>query len=176
MKDLRKLVKTALFLALAIIIQSIGRSIPQISQIFVGSMVNCILIITTLICGTFWGALIGIMTPLLAWIIGQLPSPMAPFLPFIIISNIIFIIIFSMIYKLKGSILKYISIIVASLVKFIFLYLSASKFVYLLHIDMTKKILNKLVIMMGLPQFITAFIGGVLALLIFNILCKRKII
>ncbi|MFD3158465.1 ECF transporter S component [Haloimpatiens sp. FM7330] len=169
----KNLVRSALLLAIAIIIQSIGRNIPQISQLFVGSIVNTILIIAAFVCGTSLAICVGALTPLLAWLIGQLPAPMGPFVPFIMIGNALLILVFGII-KNDSTIRQIIGIILGSLCKFLFLYLSASKLINLLNINLPSKIAKKLIIMMGLPQLITALIGGFIALILVNIMKKRK--
>lgn len=176
MKNVKKLIRASLLLALAIVAQAIGRGFPQISQLFVGSIVNCILIIAALTCSTYLGTLVGVLTPILAWVIGQLPPPMGPFVPFIVIGNAIYIILFSLIYKKKNNLRKYLSIIIAAIFKYFFLFISSSKLIYLFNLNIPKKVANKLVIMMGFPQLITALIGGALALLLHEMLIKRKAI
>ena len=57
--NINKLVKASLFLALAIVFQVIGKTVPQISQFFVGPAVNAILILTAAICGGVYGVLVG---------------------------------------------------------------------------------------------------------------------
>ncbi|MBU5268822.1 ECF transporter S component [Clostridium cochlearium] len=174
MKDVKKLIRASLLLALAIIAQALGRSFPQISQLFVGSIVNCILLISSLTCSTYLGVLVGALTPVLAWVIGQLPAPMGPFVPFIAIGNGIYIIFFALIYKREESFRKYLSFIVSSIFKYFFLFLSSTKLIYVLNISIPQKVANKLAIMMGFPQLITALIGGALALFLYEILIKRK--
>jgi len=169
----KKLVRSALLLALAIVIQAIGSRIPQVSQLFVGSVVNAVLIISVMICGTVWGCMIGGLTPLLAWLIGQLPAPMGPFVPFIMLGNIILVLIFGILYN-DSKVRQIAGIILGALLKFAFLYLSASKLVALFKLSIPKPITQKLVIMMGIPQLITALIGGFIALVLFDVLNKRK--
>ncbi|RXI50288.1 ECF transporter S component [Clostridium tetani] len=176
MKDIKKLIRASLLLALAIIAQALGRSFPQVSQLFVGSIVNCILIISALTCSTYLGVLVGVLTPILAWVIGQLPAPMASFVPFIAIGNGIYIILFALIYKREQSSRKYLSVVVASIFKYFFLFLSSSKLIYLFSLNIPKKVAEKLVIMMGFPQLMTALIGGALALVLYEVLIKRKAI
>lgn len=176
MKDVKKLVRASLLLALAIIAQAIGRSFPQISQLFVGSIVNCILLISALTCTTYLGVLVGCLTPILAWIIGQLPAPMGPFVPFIAIGNALFILLFALIYKKEQKNSKYLSVLVASICKYLFLFFSASRLIYLFNLNIPRKVANKLVIMMGIPQLVTALIGGILALFLYELLLKRKAI
>ncbi|KAJ52499.1 hypothetical protein BD780_001816 [Clostridium tetanomorphum] len=175
MNSSQRLVRSSLLLAIAIIVQGIGRSFPQISQLLVGSIVNAVLIISTLTCGVLWGILVGGLTPLLAWIIGQLPAPMGPFIPFIMLGNIIFILMFSLGHKRENWI-PYIFLVIAAIFKFGFLYMSANKFINLFNLGIPPKVASKLVIMMGTPQLITALIGGFGGIILTNMLTKRKVI
>ncbi|OPJ59345.1 ECF transporter S component [Clostridium oryzae] len=172
--QIKNLARTALLLALAIIIQFLGRNLPAINQFMVGPLINAILLITTFVCGTIWGISIGILTPILAWAVGQLPSPMAPFIPFIIIGNIIFVLAFGLLKSKSYG--KYLGILIGSILKFAFLSLSARKLVALFKLAIPSKVANKLIIMMGIPQLITALIGGILALVVIYILINRKVI
>lgn len=56
----RSLVRGSLFLAIAIVFQLIGRTYPEVSQIFVGPAVNAVLLLTASICGLWIGLGIGI--------------------------------------------------------------------------------------------------------------------
>lgn len=172
--DTKNIVKTSMLLAIAIVIQLLGRSFPQINQFLVGPLINAILILATFICDTKWGVLTGLLTPILAWLVGQLPAPMAPFIPFIIIGNLVYVIAFGVLSKYKYG--KYIGILVGSFVKYLFLSFSATKVVYLLDVNIPKKVLEKLAIMMSTPQLVTAIIGGIFALILITLLARRKII
>ncbi|WP_298840369.1 ECF transporter S component [Clostridium sp.] len=173
--NVNALIKSSLFLALAIVFQVVGKNFPGISQFFVGPAVNAILIITAVICGSTYGVLVGSLTPLLAYLTGQLASPLGPFIPFIIISNILFVLSFIILNK-RGKYGQYLGIIIGSFVKYIFLSISASKLIPLFELNIPTKIVNKLVITMGIPQLITALIGGCFALIIISILRKRKVL
>ncbi|MBM7869067.1 hypothetical protein JOC70_000536 [Clostridium pascui] len=175
MNTVQKLVRSSLLLALAIAAQAIGRSFPQISQLFVGSIVNAVLIIATISSGMQWGILVGGLTPLLAWSIGQLPAPFGPFVPFIMIGNIIFVVAFSMINK-TGDKAGIWGVIISSLLKFGFLSLASSKLITIFSLGIPKKVADKLIISMGTPQLITALLGGIIALMLTNLLKKRRIL
>ncbi|GIM27535.1 hypothetical protein CPJCM30710_02010 [Clostridium polyendosporum] len=172
--SINKAVKASLFLAIAIIFQILGRNIPQINQFLVGPVVNAVLILTVYICDTKWGVLTGILTPVLAWFVGQLLTPLAPFIPFIAIGNAIYVIFFGGLKKYKFGI--YISIISGSFAKFIFLSFASSNLVHLFKLNIPEKYLDKLVISMGVPQLITGIIGGIISAILIQILLKRKII
>ncbi|MBU3215989.1 ECF transporter S component [Clostridium estertheticum] len=173
-RNVNDLIKSSLFLALAIVFQVIGKSFPGISQFFVGPAVNALLILTAIICGGTYGILVGSLTPLLAYLTGQLASVLGPFIPFIITSNILFVLSFIILNK-RGKYGKYLGIIIGSFIKYIFLSISASKLIHLFDLNIPTKIISKLVITMGIPQLITALIGGFFALIIISILRKRKV-
>lgn len=172
--NVKRLVRSGLLLALAVVFQIIGKTfgIPQVSQYVVGPAINAILLISVHICGIWWGVAIGLLTPVTAVLLGQLPSPMAPFVPFIMIGNVIFEASFFLIkrYKRLGGILGY---ALGALLKYLFLYYSALKLVPLFNIGFPEKVYSKLIIMMGIPQLVTALIGGAAALIIIEILNKR---
>ena len=172
--NVNKLVKASLFLALAIVFQVIGKTVPQISQFFVGPAVNAILILTATICGGVYGLLIGSLTPMLAWLTGQLAGALGPFIPFIIIGNMLFVLSFVFLNN-QGKYGKYFGIIIGAFIKYIFLSVSALKLIPLFKLNIPAKIADKLVIAMGIPQLITALIGGAFALILIEILRKRKV-
>jgi riboflavin transporter len=172
-KRLQNLVRSSLLLAIVIVIQVIGKNIPAISQSFVGPAINAILIIAAVLCGTWWGAAVGSLTPILALLIGQLAAPMGPFVPFIMIGNIIYVVSYGIMKKYpKGN---YAGIAIGSFLKYGFLSISASKLAALFKLGIPDKVVSKLIVAMGLPQLITALIGGFIALVFIEILKRRKI-
>lgn len=171
--NLKNLIRAALFLAIAIIFQFLGKSYPEISQLFVGSVVNATLLLTVSICGLSFGLAVGALTPILAWTLGQLPAPFGPFIPFIILGNWILILIFFYFYKLNLA-FNVLGIILSAMFKFLFLFISAKKIVVMLHIITNTKIASKLSIAMGFLQLITALIGGIMAIVLLQLLKNRK--
>ncbi|MDP4178732.1 MAG: ECF transporter S component [Bacillota bacterium] len=169
----KNLIRSSLLLALAIVLQLIGSKVPQINQLLVGSSVNAILILSAYLCGISWSISIGVLTPILAWLIGQLASPLAPFIPFIMIGNIIYILCFSLLKKYKNLGI-YIGIVLGAFLKFLFLSFSAKKLIHIINLSIPPKVSAKLVIAMGIPQLLTALIGGALALIIIKILAARN--
>lgn len=169
----KSIVTAAMLLAIAIVMQIIGRNIPQINQFLVGPVVNAILLLTTIYCGTKWGTITGILTPIMAYLVGQLLPSMAPFIPFIIIGNIIYVVIFGLLRKRKNG--EYIGIFLGALTKYLFLFLSATKLIHWINLGIPPKVAGKLAIMMGVPQFITGIVGGAIALAIYVMLSKRRV-
>ncbi|MDP4088330.1 MAG: ECF transporter S component [Bacillota bacterium] len=170
-----KLIRASLMLAVAIVFQIIGRNIPEINQFLVGSAINCILILTAFLCGRWWGVGVGILTPVLAWLVGQLNPVLAPFIPFIMVGNFFFVFLFSMFSQEKLT-KRGIGVITGALLKFGFLTLASSKLVYVFKLNLPSKVLTALAVSMSLPQLITALIGGTLGLIIIELLVKRKVI
>ncbi len=171
----KKLVQASVLLAIAIIFQIIGRTIPEINQFIVGPIVNMVLILTAYICGRWFGVGVGVLTPVLAYLVGQLAAPLAPFIPFIMVGNAIYVLIFS-IFMEKGQIQRIIGVIIGSVVKFLFLSFSAKKLIYVFGLEFPTKVANALAASMSTPQLITALVGGAFALIGINILSKRRII
>ncbi|MEA4826043.1 MAG: ECF transporter S component [Clostridium sp.] len=163
----KKLVRSALFLAIAVIFQMVGKNQP-----FVGPVVNAILLLTAFYCGTILAVCVGILTPALALVSGVLPAPLGPFVPFIAAGNALFVICFGL-FKNYGRIGGYISIAAGAVVKYIFLYFSATKIATALKLGIPQKVMKNLAIMMGTPQLVNALIGGVIAIVIIEILRKR---
>lgn len=174
-KGIQNLIRSGLFLAIAIVFQIIGKNFPQVSQFLVGPVVNSVLLLTAYVCGTNYGIAAAALTPVLALLLGQFPALLASFIPFIIIGNMIYVFVFG-ILKNKTQPGKYIGAVLGSFLKYFFLYLSASKLVLLLGLGIPQKILPKLTAMMGLPQLITALFGGAIAIIIIEILKRRKVI
>ncbi len=168
----QNIVRAAMLLAVVIVIQIAGRSIPQVNQFFVGPIVNAVLIITVYTCSTKWGTITAVLTPILAYLVGQLLPPMAPFIPFIMLGNLVYVLIFGLLKNNKYGL--YVGILLSSFVKYLVLSFSATQLIYWFNIGLPDKIAKKLAQMMGLTQFITGIIGGILALAFIFILSKRK--
>ena len=171
----KKLIKASLLLGIAIIFQIIGRNIPQINQFLVGPMINCILILAAFICGKWWGIGVGILTPILALLVGQLATPLALFIPFIMIGNALFVFLFSL-FKDGQTLKRCIGVIIGAIGKYAFLTLAATKLVSIFNLNFPPKVAKMLVISMGIPQLITALLGGAFGLIIITLLTKRKAI
>lgn len=142
-EDVKCIVRSGLLLAIAVVFQTIGKNIPQINQFIVGPIINAILILGTFTCGIWWGVAIGVLTPITALISGQLPQPMAPFIPFIAVGNAIYVVAFGVLsyYKKWGQIVGYLT---GSFLKYLFLYFSALKLIYLFKISIPEKVAKNL--------------------------------
>jgi hypothetical protein len=172
-KETNKLVLTAMMLSIAIIVQFLGKNIPQINQVFVGPLINAIILLTVYYAGLKYGILIGALTPVMAFLVGQLAAPLAPFIPFISAGNIIYALVFGfLLQSLRGQVA---GIIAGSFLKYIFLYFSATRLITLFAVDIPPAVVSRLAVAMGSIQFITALVGGATALAAIRILRRRNV-
>ncbi|MBU2025823.1 MAG: iron hydrogenase [Patescibacteria group bacterium] len=146
--------KTLVFLALSVLTVFLPTIIH--SQLITGPLVNMSLILAVLLVGPFEAVFLGLMPSVFALASGLLPLALAPAVPFIMISNAIFI----GVYHYLGRKNFLLSTLAASLLKFLFLYGIVH---LLLNTLLAQKIVENLSAMMGVFQFLTAIMGAVLA-------------
>lgn len=170
-QETRNMIFSALFLTLAVLIQILGKNIPEINQFFVGPMVNAILLLTVYFAGLKWAILIGALTPVLAFFAGVLATPMAPFIPFIAIGNLLYSLIFALLKDVKFG--EASGVLLASFVKFLFLFVSATKLINIIALGIPEPVKAKLAVAMGVPQLITALAGGFIAIALYKMLKSR---
>lgn len=154
--------RLSILLAMTIIVQMVG-----LPQPVTGPLVNMILILCVLILNVKAAIVIGVLTPLIALWRGQLPALLAPMVPFIILGNSLLVLIFGICrtalsrLKINLYVIDLISLACSSLIKFLVLWSGAAWFVPLIF---GRQFSPQLIFMMSTPQFITAFIGGLMAL------------
>jgi len=127
-------------------------------QWLTGPMVNAVLFIAVVLLGTQNAIILGLLPSTIALAIGLLPAPLAPMIPFIIISNTIMILGFSM-SKNKNF---WYGIATGSVLKFLFLWSTSYVVINLL---LKKELATSVSSMMSWPQLYTALIGGLIAYL-----------
>lgn len=167
-----KLTQASILLAVALVFQMLGSKIPGINQYIVGSAVNAVLLLAAYLCGAFYGVSIAILTPISALLLGQLKPILAPFIPFIMIGNLILVVCFSLLC-MKGVWGQYLGIITAAFLKFIFLYTSVAKLIYIFKINLPAPAVKSLSAAMGITQFFTALIGGIIAIALIRVLDNK---
>ena len=166
--------RLVLLTSLTIAIEMLG-----LPQPFTGPFVNMMLLLTTLVLGPLSGAILGIITPLVAVLRGQLPAILLPMVPFIILANAILVFIFGLSCRfIDGgrspirSVFSWSGLVFAALCKFLFLYVSV---LFLVPFLLGKTFPSPVIAAMALPQFVTAIIGGILALVIFDLMQRANI-
>jgi len=127
------------------------------NQFITGPIVNAVLFIAVMTVGAGNAILIGLVPSVVALVSGLLPAPLAPMVPFIMISNAILILVFSYIRKIN----YWGGVIGATLFKYVFLYLTSTIVVGL--ISNHNIGLKAAATMMAWPQIVTALAGGVIA-------------
>ena len=143
-------------------------SIPIVLPFFVhiqwltGPIVNATLIMALFLVGIRGALLLCLIPSMMALSGGLLPAILAPVVPFIMLSNTIFILSIDYFYnKIRNENIGYWSgLVVASFLKFIFLFLSVNVISNLL---IKQELILKVAQMMSWPQFFTAIIGGIIA-------------
>jgi hypothetical protein len=168
-----KLTRLVLLIAITLIIGMIG-----LPQPLTGPLINLMLVLTTLITGVTGGIVLGCITPLIALTRGQLPPVLAPFIPFIMSGNALYILLFGACCNRRcGLPLRswraWLGVVTGSAAKFIWLFVAARLLMPLL---LAKTLPEAILAMMTLPQLITALIGGAAALLFHALLVQRRVL
>lgn len=180
----RWITETAAMLALLIALQWLGSQIPEptTKQLITGSLVNCLLLVTTLIAGRNSGITVALISPVLACLFKIAPVLITA--PIIMIGNVCYVLIISLfLNKSQKPVWKQpVSLVLASGVKFVVLYLLGVKLAAGLLFGslegktfagmavMSQTILKQVTNMFSWFQLFTALIGGGVALLITPVL------
>lgn len=127
-----------------------------------GPLVNAILILILLLSGRRNAIFVSCLPSLMALSGGLLPLVLAPAIPFIMISNIVFVLGIDWFYKRRGqdSSGYWSGVIAGSFLKFVFLSFSVN---ILATFFIKAPVLNIVVRMFGWSQLITALAGGLIA-------------
>lgn len=152
-----RLLLFALLLALVIVLPGFIHH-----QWITGPVVNAVLIFAVVCVGPAEAIVLGLMPSTMALSSGLLPLPLAPMIPFIIMSNAVLVLSFHYL-TLKSYAVR---ILIAAFLKFSFLYFSA---VFLMVGLFEKEFLNDFIFIMGWPQFFTALIGGIIVYPFFKV-------
>jgi len=163
--------RLALLIALTTVIQIAGFPQP-----ITGPLINMLLFITVTLLGWIAGAILGCLTPLIALIRGQLPALLAPLVPFIAVANTVLVLVYFLIYYLilkHANFVKWLKIIIAvifaAVAKYLFFILTV-KIIFPYIVNFT--IPDNVAIILMTPQLFTALFGGVLFLILLNILSR----
>ncbi|MFA6437498.1 MAG: ECF transporter S component [Candidatus Paceibacterota bacterium] len=140
---------------------SVATILPALihQQFITGPIINAILFASTIILGRESAIIIGLIPSLIALSFGLLSPALAPIVPFIMMSNALLVMIFGAFRKKN----YWIGMIFASILKFVFLFVTSSIVINLL---LKKEVATKVAQIMSWPQLITAIMGGIIAFLI----------
>jgi len=152
------LTRAAILLALALAVQSL-----RLGQYITGPVVNAVLLSGAVLVGPWGAAAIGLLTPVTAYLLGQLNPVLAPAIPFIMAANAVLALIFGYGRRLN----VYLAVVAAAVVKYLLL---AGAVRYLLSLP------PKVAVALGVPQLITALIGGAVALVVLEALAAARLL
>lgn len=138
------------------------------NQAITGSIVNATIFISVVLLGPQSAILVGLVPSVVALSVGLLPAVLAPMIPFIMIGNTILVLGFNYLRQKNF----WLGVIVASTLKFLFLFFMSSVVVNLI---LKQELAQKVSLMMSWPQLLTALGGGCVAYLFLRGIIKKKI-
>ena len=171
-KRVRFITFTAMGIALVVAAQYVGSLLPagavivgpfSVKQLITGSLVNCILLVFTACVGVGSAVTIGIISAVLASVIGVGPQVL-PVVPLIACGNALLALVYHLV-SVKGGLPGVAGVAAAAVLKCAFLWLTVPAALRLFAAVPDKQA-AALSVMFSWPQGLTALIGGFLALLI----------
>ena len=170
-KSVQWLARTAVALALLVAVQAVTKAG---GQLVTGSCVNLLLAVCAGVLGFGSGAVVAIVSPFLAYLLGIAQSPILV-VPGIALGNLVYVALIAVLAKaLRTKLPKFYmfpAVIVAALAKFAALYLVVVKLIVpTLGVPAEKA--AALSATFSTPQLITALIGGILAAIIVPLIRK----
>lgn len=160
-KQVRWITETALLFALVLVIQMLG-----FPQLVTGPLVNMALLLATIFQGIGSGVVIGFFTPWIAFSRGILPAPLAPMIPFIMMGNSLFVIVFGIFLTRRSFVWKIAGVFAGALAKYVLLSQAVTVLV---------RVPGPMAQAMQIPQLTTALLGGALALALEQLL-RRTVV
>lgn len=138
-------------------------------QFLTGPIINALLILSFLYLGKSQAFFLALIPSTVALSRGLLPLPLAPMVPFIMISNCIYILVFAK-FQTKSQTKNFLAIFLAATIKTLFLFFISK---LLMENILAAPLASKIATMMSWPQMWTAILGGIMALLISSALKKK---
>ncbi|MCL1829926.1 MAG: ECF transporter S component [Oscillospiraceae bacterium] len=162
--SISSITRTAVFLAILLVVQAVFK---VLGQYVLGSIVNFILISSTILIGIYESIVIAILSPFLAFLLGFGPA-IPQIVPIVMLANLSYVFVWYLLYgRSKGNrvIGIMITLAVSATVKFLILWLGVVKIIIpLLHVQ--KPQATVVAAAFSYPQLITATIGGLTAVII----------
>ena len=168
----RWLTRTAVLIALLIALQwaTAGTQVFA-GQYITGSLVNAVLAVAVLLGGISCGVVVAVLSPFFAFLLGIGPK-LFPIIPCIALGNTVFVVVLSLISKLKLW-NRFLAAVVSAFAKFATLYIAVVQvFIPFFGNNLKPGQVQTFTAMFSWPQLITALIGGSLALLLLPALNK----
>lgn len=174
-KTITWVAEAGLLIALLVVVQLltfvVPKSVPLVSQLFTGTLVNLVLIVGAASVGFSATAIAAVLSPVLAILFGQLLFPQVA--PVVAVGNLVIVAVIWVFFKPgankpKGSglVLNIAGIAVGAVAKTAVLWAAVSWLIIPLFFVGNPKVGKNLALMFSWPQLITALIGGIIALLV----------
>lgn len=175
MSNTKKITRTAILLAIMLVVQCFKNFSPYIT----GPLVNLILIVALMFVDFRSSVTLCVLAPITSYFITQSPVITATnfvALPIIMIGNILYIICIYVFSRYENDIKLSIGLLFGSLLKWSFMFLSSEWILKTLFSDKLVGMLAKKVgVMFGSLQLIAGLIGGILFFVVYKILKKANI-
>lgn len=175
--------RTALLIALIFVAQILGNYMPgsqiligpiRLSQLITGSLVNLTLIIAAGVTGLGSGITAGIVSSLLASIIGT-ALPLPQMIPVVALGNAVIVAVAWLIFQKgngkSGTVVRILGVLAGAAAKTAVLWASVSLIIVPLF-QPAEKVVALITLNFSWPQMITATIGGLIAIAILPVLKK----
>ena len=168
--SVKNMTRASMFIVVALIITFMGARFGTagINQWAIGPLVNAVIILAILFTDLKFGLLVSLSTPVLALITGQFTIP--PFTPFIMAGNAVLTLVFFLCARNIKKYGKYMGILFGAILKTAALTISIRYLVRLFKLAIPEPAIEKLTVMMFLPQFYSAIVGGIAALFLYSLL------
>jgi hypothetical protein len=152
--------RLAALMALGLLIPNLG-----MPQWLTGPLVNALLILTVLWLGVTQAILVGLVTPLAAALSGVLPLPLLVMIPFIALSNAVFVSVFGSLRSTNRWTALVAGAVAKSALLFVAVTVLVARPLSLIVAGQTQAVLVPAAIanMMTWPQLLTALAGGSIA-------------
>lgn len=163
--------RTAAFVALLVVLQF--ATAPFGNPLVTGAIVNMLLIVSVMTCGLTSGLTVAIVSPVMAKLLGI--GPLWSLIPFIMVGNMVLVMLWYFIgnRSLRGRYVAYISALFCGAVaKFLVLYIGIVRIAVPILLELPGRQAAIISNMFSISQLITAFAGGLFAILLFPRLKK----
>ena len=160
--------ETAVMIALLVALQWATKAL---GQFVTGSCVNLVLGVSTLVGGVWCGAVVALVSPFCAFLVGVGPAKLA-IVPFIAVGNLVLVVLLHLLAGRRPlSIRSYLAVAAAAVCKFLVLLLLVTK-VAIPSLALPEAAAATMSASFSWPQLITAAIGGVIAVSIAPVIRK----
>ena len=172
--SVRKMVLTSIFLAFAIVLQLIGRNFVNINPLLIGPLISTVILLDTYVCGLGHGIMISVLIPATAVPLGALAAPLIPFVPFIVIGNMVFSAGFAA-FMNRGKAGIYLGVLAGTLVKVLFLGFSATRLIFIMNLGIPEASEKMIGMAFTTPQIIISLLGGAVAVIAIEVMKRSRI-